>query len=281
MGGNTFIKPAGPWVNSKPTIDLAIGDDDTGLKWKSDGIISFWGNSQEIGTFGADGMSLKDNHIFEFGKGQPKEGNSGKMGYQVFTGDSLDIVGAGQNAGSRKVHIFDDLNVGNNINAANIHTDGGISTNGGISLNGGISSNGDITTNSNLNSNHLTTNSDIISKGSVIVSGSVNVADRVNTQGLNIRGKQYISGIQWGRHDGWRIGTVYFPNWFDTGNVSVFITLISNDGNQAAGHSAITVSDVNQAQFNYYNSYFWQGSDWAFGTSPDFNVSFYWFAIST
>jgi hypothetical protein len=135
--GKTFIKPAGPWVNVDPSIDMAIGDNDTGLNWKSDGIVSFWGNSQEIGTFGWDGITLKDNHVLELGKDQSKEVSAGKIGYQTFSGDSLDIVGAGQNAGSRKVHIFDDLNVGNNVNVNGTTTLNQTTVNGKMSIVGG------------------------------------------------------------------------------------------------------------------------------------------------
>jgi len=113
--GNTFIKPAGSWTNTQPSIDLAIGDNDTGLKWKEDGIVSFWGDSQEIGTFGKDGMTMKGSKTLEFGKGEYKEWNAGKIGYKTWTGNSLDIVGAGVNWWDRKVHIYDDLNVGNNL----------------------------------------------------------------------------------------------------------------------------------------------------------------------
>jgi hypothetical protein len=42
-----------------------------------------------------------------------KETNAGKIGYQAFSGDSLDIVGAGASAGSRKVTLYDDLFTGN------------------------------------------------------------------------------------------------------------------------------------------------------------------------
>jgi hypothetical protein len=113
--GNTFIKPTSHWVNAQPNIDLAIGDDDTGLKWKSDGIISYWGNAQEIGTFGHDGFTVNNRRTMEFGKGEDKEWNAGKIGYKTFSNESLDIVGAGRNGEARKVRIYDNLNVGNNL----------------------------------------------------------------------------------------------------------------------------------------------------------------------
>jgi hypothetical protein len=109
--GNTFIKPTSHCVNGQPHIDLAIGDDDTGLKWKSDGIISYWGNNQEIGTFGHDGFTVNNRRTLEFGKGEDKEVNAGKIGYKTWTGDSLDIVGAGRNGEYRQVRVYDDVEV--------------------------------------------------------------------------------------------------------------------------------------------------------------------------
>ncbi|MDD5416249.1 MAG: MerR family DNA-binding transcriptional regulator [Candidatus Daviesbacteria bacterium] len=38
-----------------PAINLAIGDTDTGLKWVSDGIITMYGNNQELARFDGDG----------------------------------------------------------------------------------------------------------------------------------------------------------------------------------------------------------------------------------
>jgi hypothetical protein len=51
----------------------------------------------------------------EFGKGEDKEWNAGKIGYKTFSNESLDIVGAGRNGEARKVRIYDDLNVGNSL----------------------------------------------------------------------------------------------------------------------------------------------------------------------
>jgi hypothetical protein len=45
------------------------------------------------------------NHI-ELGAGNTKEVNAGKIGYQIFTTDALDIVGAGTTGSNRKVKIF-------------------------------------------------------------------------------------------------------------------------------------------------------------------------------
>lgn len=41
-----------------------------------------------------------------------RETNAGKIGYKQFTTDSLDIIGAGESSGNRKVRIFDNLETG-------------------------------------------------------------------------------------------------------------------------------------------------------------------------
>ena len=65
------------------------------------------------------GLELNNANTFEYGKGKPKELNAGKIGYQTWTGDSLDIVGAGEVAGQRKVHMFDIVDVGNSLDVSN------------------------------------------------------------------------------------------------------------------------------------------------------------------
>lgn len=52
-----------------------------------------------------------DNYI-ELGSGSVKEGNAGKVGYELFTSGSVDIVGAGTESGNRKVKVFDRLDTG-------------------------------------------------------------------------------------------------------------------------------------------------------------------------
>ncbi|MBI2405431.1 hypothetical protein HYV21_00035 [Candidatus Microgenomates bacterium] len=49
FGGDVGIGTTGP------TINLAVGDTDTGLKWISDGIITMYGNNQELVRFDGDG----------------------------------------------------------------------------------------------------------------------------------------------------------------------------------------------------------------------------------
>jgi hypothetical protein len=47
------------------------------------------------------------NNTLEFGMGKPgKEQNAGKIGYEVFTSDSLDIVGAGTSGSNRKIKFW-------------------------------------------------------------------------------------------------------------------------------------------------------------------------------
>jgi hypothetical protein len=55
------------------------------------------------------GMRINGGNTLEFGSGVAgKEASAGKIGYQAFTGDALDIVGAGTTGGNRKVKIWSE-----------------------------------------------------------------------------------------------------------------------------------------------------------------------------
>src|ERR1039457_7019607 len=54
----------------------------------------------------SNSVRIAGNNTLEFGAGVTKESNAGKIGYQTFTADSLDIVGAGTNVSSRKIKFF-------------------------------------------------------------------------------------------------------------------------------------------------------------------------------
>jgi hypothetical protein len=65
----------------------------------------FINSNGELKIFGPS--SITGNSTFEFGADAfPKEANAGKIGYQVFTPDALDIVGAGTEGGNRKVSVW-------------------------------------------------------------------------------------------------------------------------------------------------------------------------------
>ena len=77
----------------------------------------------------AGAVKLQGTNAFEFGSGIPgKEINGGKIGYQVFTADALDIVGAGTNSTNRKVKLW---------------AEGGTILDGPISIGGPLQINGD------------------------------------------------------------------------------------------------------------------------------------------
>jgi hypothetical protein len=66
----------------------------------------------------------------EFGAGVVgKEPNAGKIGYQTFTVDALDIVGAGTSGSNRKVQIF---------------SEGGTTIGGSLTVNGALSASGNV-----------------------------------------------------------------------------------------------------------------------------------------
>lgn len=74
---------------------------------------------------------INGNNILEFGADQIKEINAGKIGYQTFSGDALDIVGAGGKVVNRKLHVFAE---GGSIFEGGILTKGLI-VNGKIGIN--------------------------------------------------------------------------------------------------------------------------------------------------
>ncbi len=58
-------------------------------------------------------IKLPQNYVMEFGAGVTgKEGNAGKIAYQKWTPDALDIVGGGSVDGERKVRLYDNVVIG-------------------------------------------------------------------------------------------------------------------------------------------------------------------------
>jgi len=118
-------------------------------------------------------LQLNNANTFEFGKGITKEENAGKIGYQFLSEDSLDIVGAGEVAGQRKVHIYDALTVGNYMNVAN-----------GLTLGSSMNSN-------TLNTNELTVNGTSSVGQSVEVGQNVTVGGNVQVNGTLLIGNEW------------------------------------------------------------------------------------------
>jgi hypothetical protein len=76
-------------------------------------------------------MKIEGLNTVEFGAGVTKEFNAGKIGYQTFTADALDIVGAGTTIANRKVNIF---------------AEGGTTFNGQLKITGGAPAAGKVLT---------------------------------------------------------------------------------------------------------------------------------------
>jgi trimeric autotransporter adhesin len=66
---------------------------------------------------GAGNVKIQGTNYIEFGTGETKESNSGKIGYETFDAGYLNIIGAGTTAGSRNVKIYDNVLVAGNIDA--------------------------------------------------------------------------------------------------------------------------------------------------------------------
>jgi acetyltransferase-like isoleucine patch superfamily enzyme len=119
------------------------------------------------------GLELNDINTFEFGKGITKESDAGKIGYQFLSKDSLDIVGAGEVKGERKVHIYDALSVENSMNVTN-----------GLTLGSSMNSN-------TLNTNELTVNGTSSVGQSVEVGQNVTVGGNVQVNGTLLIGNEW------------------------------------------------------------------------------------------
>ena len=71
-----------------------------------------------------DGLRVNQKNGIEFGVGVAgKQADAGKMGYGMFTGDAVDIVGGGTENFKRKVVLWDTLEAKNTLTAPNINSD--------------------------------------------------------------------------------------------------------------------------------------------------------------
>lgn len=66
-------------------------------------------------------MQVKGANILEFGLGIPKQQDAGKIAYQTFSGNALDITGAGTSVATRRIKFFAD---GGSIFTGNIDATG-------------------------------------------------------------------------------------------------------------------------------------------------------------
>ena len=92
------------------------------------------------GSNTAAGLKITTNKPIEFGAGVTKELNAGKIGYQTFTTNALDIVGAGTNGATRRIHFFNEggaqfdgaVGIGTNAPAEKLHVLGNILASGTV-----------------------------------------------------------------------------------------------------------------------------------------------------
>lgn len=67
------------------------------------------------------GIQIFGAKYIELGTDVSKEANAGKIGYETFDAGYLNIVGAGTVAGSRKVRLYDDLEVSDSLSASEMN----------------------------------------------------------------------------------------------------------------------------------------------------------------
>ncbi len=100
------------------------GGDKFALNWDGAGNVGIGETTPSAKLEVNGGVKITSSNRLEFGSDVAgKEPNAGKIGYEAFTPDTLDIVGAGDTATTRKVKI---------------HAEGGTEFTGGIRVRGGL-----------------------------------------------------------------------------------------------------------------------------------------------
>ena len=103
--GNTL-----KWMSGMITIPAGSTYDSTSILMSTNTTQTISGNKTFNNLIG-----INNTNVLEFGVGvSGKEINAGKIGYQTYSGTSLDIIGAGTSGINRNVKIYDNLNVNNN-----------------------------------------------------------------------------------------------------------------------------------------------------------------------
>ena len=190
-------------------------------------------------------VRIPKNTPIEFGAGETKEVNAGKITYGTWDDKALCIVGGGGAAGqgTRKVHVWDDLIVNNDLNVTN-----------NLKVNNTINTGGLNTDWQNvnwLNVNHGDIN---IKNGHGISTNWLNVGNSTSMRGMQ-------AGTNWQGRDN---GYIDFNPWFSTRNVFVLITKIN--GEQSRDMVTYTAYNISEKGFNYRQAATYQGSNWAYVT---------------
>ena len=128
--------PAGTASSIGGSTGISFNTDGTGIKWPSgssaiydSGDLHFdtddnmhfnapkvFDVTSPSSTFSGN-VSVAGKNVIELGYGNTKETAAGKIGYQTYTTDALDIVGAGTVAGQRKIKLWDNVNVYGTLDA--------------------------------------------------------------------------------------------------------------------------------------------------------------------
>lgn len=95
------------------------------LSWNDSGNVGIGTTIPGAKLHVSGGIKIDGANTLEFGAGvSGKEGSAGKIGYQTFTADALDIVGAGTAGGNRKLQFW---------------AEGGATFNGSLTISGNVS----------------------------------------------------------------------------------------------------------------------------------------------
>jgi hypothetical protein len=130
-----FEKISTPGITNASYLKMRVdGNANGGLQiWDQDSrathIFGRTGNVVHRGNVEMTGAAVNTHGCVEFGKGvRGKQTDAGRMCYQKYSKDSLDIVGAGNTTSGRKVKLWDRLEVNqadmNRINTQNMNVSG-------------------------------------------------------------------------------------------------------------------------------------------------------------
>ena len=86
-------------------------------------------SQSQVGLISANGIKVNASNFIETGHGLDKDVEAGKIGYNLFSENTLDIVGGGTTSGERNVNIYDHVIVnGNGTFSGSITANGSVNS---------------------------------------------------------------------------------------------------------------------------------------------------------
>ena len=191
--GNYYYAEDGLWIKRGDTLRHAT----TVNKVLLNGNTNITGNTLITGNTGigtatptaklhvAGNQKIDGTNTLEFGAGFSKEANAGKIGYQTFTVDALDIVGAGTNAGTRKIKFWNEggADFNGNVGIGTSTPSQKLDVNGNVNITGKL-----------MLSDSALLNGNARVAGNALIIGNVGIGITTPSQKLDVTGNTNITG---------------------------------------------------------------------------------------